>query len=109
MSLPPEWALQDPKDYLTVLRTTIPQLVADAGVDSAQIVGIGIDFTSCTMLPTKVDGTPLCFMEVYRANPHSWVKLWKHHASQPQADQINKVAQQMGESWPRSLRGQSLL
>src|SRR5690606_5288902 len=53
----------------------------------------------CTMLPTKADGTPLSNLPEWRANPHAWVKLWKHHASQPQADKINEVARQRGESW----------
>lgn len=97
--LPPEWALQDPRDYLTVVRSTIPQVVAEAGIDPGQVVGIGIDFTACTMLPTTAEGTPLCFLEAYRDNPHSWVKLWKHHASQPQADQINETARRLAEPW----------
>ena len=97
--LPSEWALQDPQDYLTVLHQTIPAVIAGAEIDPADVVGIGIDFTACTMLPTMVDGTPLCFTDEFRGNPHSWVKLWKHHAAQPQADQINQAARLMGESW----------
>jgi L-ribulokinase len=27
------------------------------------------------------------------------VKLWKHHAAQPEADRINAVAQERGEAW----------
>ncbi len=33
--------------------------VQDAGVDAVDIIGVGIDFTACTMLPTTADGTPL--------------------------------------------------
>jgi L-ribulokinase len=97
--LPPEWALQDPMDYIAVLKQAVPKAVADSGVDPAEIVGIGIDFTACTMLPTKADGTPLCTLDAFRDQPHAWVKLWKHHASQPQADQINQTARRMGEAW----------
>ncbi|PJF27197.1 MAG: ribulokinase, partial [Phototrophicales bacterium] len=97
--LPPEWALQDPMDYIAVLQNAVPKAVAASGVDPSEIVGIGIDFTACTMLPTKADGTPLCTIDVFRDNPHAWVKLWKHHASQPQADQINQMARRMGEGW----------
>ena len=97
--LPPEWALQDPMDYIAVLQNAVPKAVAASGVDPAEIVGIGIDFTACTMLPTKADGTPLCTIDVFRDHPHAWVKLWKHHASQPQADQINQMARRMGEGW----------
>lgn len=97
--LPPDWALQDANDYLEVIRRTVRQAVSDAGVDPADVAGVGIDFTSCTMLPVKSDGTPLSFLPEYRANPHAWVKLWKHHAAQPQADRINAVAEQRGEPW----------
>jgi L-ribulokinase len=34
-----------------------------------------------------------------REKPHAWVKLWKHHAAQPEADRINETARAMGETW----------
>jgi L-ribulokinase len=97
--LPPDWALQDPLDYLEVFRQTIPAVLRESGVPAEEVVGIGIDFTACTMLPTTADGTPLCTLPQWRDNPHAWVKLWKHHASQPQADQINETARRMGQAW----------
>ena len=95
--LPLEWALQDPLDYLEVVKQTIPAVLKD--IDPAQVVGVGIDFTACTMLPTKADGTPLKSLDAWRDHPHAWVKLWKHHAAQPQADKINRVAEERGEAW----------
>jgi L-ribulokinase len=97
--LPPDWALQDPEDYLRTFKTTIPTVIRESGVDPADVIGVGIDFTACTMLPTKKDGTPLCLLEEFRANPHAWVKLWKHHAAQAEADRINETARNMGEPW----------
>jgi L-ribulokinase len=97
--LPPEWALQNPMDYLAVLQNAVPAVLRQSGISANEVVGIGIDFTACTMLPVKADGTPLCTIEMFRDNPHAWVKLWKHHASQPQADQINQTARRLGESW----------
>jgi L-ribulokinase len=97
--LPPEWALQDPMDYIAVLQNAVPAALKQAGIDPADVVGIGTDFTACTVVPTKRDGTPLSEIPGLRDNPHSWVKLWKHHASQPQADQINETARKMGEPW----------
>ena len=97
--LEPEWALQDPEDYIRTFQKTIPDVLAQAGIQPEDVIGIGIDFTACTMLPVKRDGTPLCMLPEYRRNPHSWVKLWKHHAAQPEADKINATARQMGESW----------
>ena len=97
--LEPDWALQDPEDYLRVFTTTIPAVLEQAGADPADVIGIGIDFTACTMLPTLADGTPLCLVPELRHEPHSWVKLWKHHAAQPEADQINETARAMGQEW----------
>ena len=97
--LPPDWALQDPQDYLDVLGVTIPAVLRASGVAAEQVKGVAIDFTACTMLPVRADGTPLCFLEEWRAEPHAWIKLWKHHAAQPQADRINAVAEARGETW----------
>ncbi|MGQ9908701.1 MAG: ribulokinase [Candidatus Flexifilum sp.] len=101
--LPPEWALQDPRDYLEVLRHVIPQVIRDSGVDPADIVGLGIDFTASSPLPTKADGTPLSYL--HPDEPHAYVKLWKHHAAQPQADRINAVAAERGERWLKRYGG----
>src|SRR5258708_29323577 len=97
--LPPDWALQDPNDYLEVLKNTVPAVLKASGIKADDIIGVAIDFTACTMLPTKRDGTPLSFLPEWRGNPHAWVKLWKHHASQPQADQINATARRMAQPW----------
>jgi L-ribulokinase len=97
--LEPDWALQDPEDYLRTLQQTVPAVLAEAGVGADEVIGIGIDFTSCTMLPTTADGTPLCLLDELRAEPHAWVKLWKHHAAQPEADRITAVAAARGEPW----------
>ncbi|MFJ5986557.1 ribulokinase [Lentzea sp. NPDC092896] len=97
--LPPEWALQVPADYLDVLRTAVPQAVEAAGISAAQVIGIGTDFTACTMVPVTADGTPLCELPEFAENPHAYVKLWRHHAAQPQADRINELARQRKEPW----------
>ena len=94
--LEPDWALQDPNDYLEVYKNAIPSILKESGVDPEDIIGIGIDFTACTMLPTKADGTPLCFLPEWRNHPNAWVKLWKHHAAQPEANKLNEVARSLG-------------
>ena len=98
-SLPPDWALQVPSDYVDVLRFAIPAAIAAAGVEPGDVVGVGTDFTACTVLPVTGDGTPLCELPEFADHPHAYVKLWKHHAAQPQADRINELARQRGESW----------
>jgi len=97
--LDPEWALQDPEDYLKALKVAVPAALKAGGVDPDDVIGIGIDFTSCTMLPTTADGTPLCMLPEFRRTPNAWVKLWKHHASQPEADRINEAARARQEPW----------
>jgi L-ribulokinase len=97
--LEPDWALQDPEDYLRTFQTTVPSVLSRSGIDPADVVGVGIDFTACTMLPTTADGVPLCTLPEYRRRPHAWVKLWKHHAAQPEADRINAVARERAEAW----------
>ncbi len=94
-----DFALQHPRDYLEVLENTIPAVIEKAGVSPEDIVGIGIDFTACTMLPVYADGTPLCFDERFKSDAHAYVKLWKHHASQEAATRINETAKAMGEEW----------
>ncbi|MBV9800260.1 MAG: ribulokinase [Solirubrobacterales bacterium] len=97
--LPPDWALQDPDDWVLVLEDGIPYVVAEAGIDPAQVVGIGIDFTSCTVLPVDSDGTPLCKFEHWRGRRHAWPKLWKHHSAQSVANRLTDVALERGEDF----------
>src|SRR3990170_3657040 len=97
--LQPDWGLQDPEDYIRTLKRTVPAVLQQTGVEPADVVGVGIDFTACTMLPTLSEGTPLCTLPEHRRNPHAWVKLWKHHAAQPEADKINATARRLGEPW----------
>ncbi|MBD5381741.1 ribulokinase [Clavibacter sepedonicus] len=97
--LPPEWALQVPSDYVDVLKQAVPAAIREAGIDPARVIGIGTDFTACTMVPTLADGTPLNEVEGYADRPHAYVKLWKHHAAQSHADRINALAEERGEKW----------
>ncbi len=97
--LPPDFALQNPQDYVAVLRETIPSLLRESRVNPDDIIGIGTDFTACTMLPVNKAGTPLCMLPEWRNNPYAWVKIWKHHAAQPEANALNKIARQRGETW----------
>lgn len=97
--LPPDWALQVPTDYVTSMVGAVRAAVFESGVAADQVVGIGTDFTACTVLPTTADGTPLCEIPEFAGRPHAYVKLWKHHAAQSHADRLNAVAHERGESW----------
>lgn len=97
--LPPDWALQVPADYIEVLKNAVPVAIAASGIDPALVIGVGTDFTASTPLPVIADGTPLNEISGYENRPHAYVKLWKHHAAQGQADRINELAAARGESW----------
>jgi L-ribulokinase len=97
--LPPDWALQNPADWMTGVERTIRKVIDDARVDAAAVVGIGVDFTSCTVLPTAADGTPLCQIGAFKGEPHAWPKLWKHHGAEPEAERVTQVAAERGERW----------
>ncbi|WP_343210257.1 ribulokinase [Anaerolentibacter hominis] len=97
--LEPDWALQDPKDYILVLEETIPAVLKQTGVKAEDVIGIAIDFTACTMLPVDQEGTPLCMKEGLEKVPHVWIKLWKHHAAQYEANKLNRIATERGEDF----------
>jgi L-ribulokinase len=97
--LPAQWALQEPADWLDVVRRAVPAAIAAAGIAPEQVIGIATDFTASTPLPVLADGTPLCRLPELADRPHAYPKLWKHHAAQAQADRINAVAAERGERW----------
>jgi len=100
-----DWALQNPKDYIEVLSHTIPEVLKKSGVSNEDVIGVGTDFTACTVMPVKADGTPLCFLPKYQNRPHAYVKLWKHHAAQDKANKLNEIAAARGESWLKNYGG----
>ncbi len=83
-----DWALQDPEDYMRALDKCIPAIVKQSGVNPEDIVGLGVDFTTCTVMPMSKEGIPLCQLSQYRDRPHAWPKLWKNHTAHHEAEQI---------------------
>lgn len=94
-----DWALEHPMDYLEVLFNTIPAVIKESGISGDDVIGIGTDFTACTIVACKKDGTPLCFLPEYKDEPHAYVKLWKHHAAQKYANKLNEIAEERNENW----------
>src|SRR5437870_10371278 len=80
-----DWALQDPRDYLTVLTDGIPKVLRECRATADSVAGIGVDFTGCTMLAALAGGTPLCTLPQYAHNSPHRVKPWEDHAGQPEA------------------------
>ncbi|MGP4062077.1 ribulokinase [Halobacillus sp. H74] len=100
-----EWALQHPNDYIEVLEQSIPAVIKTSGVNPENIIGLGIDFTACTMLPIDAKGLPLSYSEAWKNHPHGWVKLWKHHAAQDEANKLNAISEQRGEEFLKRYGG----
>lgn len=103
--LPLDWALQHPQDYLDVLFKTIPEVLQKSKVSPNDIIGLGVDFTACTILPAKKNGVPLCFLESFKDEPHAYCKLWKHHAAQDHANRLNDIAKARNEKWLNNYGG----
>jgi L-ribulokinase len=97
--LEPDAAHQHPADWLSCAATVCHEAVQQAGIAPAEVVGIGVAFTSCTMMPALHDGTPLCLVDGFTDDPQAWPKLWKHHAAKRETDHINALARQRGERW----------
>lgn len=100
-----DWHLQHPQDYLDVLHFTIRDVMHQANISNKQVIGVGVDFTSCTMLPILKDGTPLCFLNEFKSVPNAYVKLWKHHSAQPWADKMTETAIRRGEKFIKRYGG----
>jgi len=103
--LPADWALQHPADYLQVLENTLPQVIETAGVNKEDIIAMGVDFTSSTVLPVDANWRPLCLNKEFEHEKHAYVKLWKHHGAQPQADRMTEAAVKRNEPWLENYGG----
>lgn len=103
----PDCAFQDPQDYLDALTILLSGIWKKANVDPVDIIGIGINFTSCTLVSLDQNMDPMCFNPKYRKDPQSWVKLWKHHGAQTEADRINQIAKKRNEAFLHRYGGQS--
>ncbi|WP_295363557.1 ribulokinase [uncultured Pseudoramibacter sp.] len=97
--LPVDYALQHPQDYIESLSAVIPGVLENNGVSPDEVIGLGIDFTACTVLPIDKDGTPLCMTDKYKDDPMAYVQLWKHHGAQDYANRLTEIAEARGEKF----------
>ena len=94
-----DWALQDPNDYLEALRQAVPgssSTPPSTPRSSSASASTSPPARCCRPRPT---GRRSASLDAYRREPHAWVKLWKHHAAQPEADEINRVAAELAVPW----------
>ncbi|MDW4311877.1 ribulokinase [Staphylococcus saprophyticus] len=97
--LPQSYALQNANDYMEVIETGIPEILAKTNIDAKDIVGIGIDFTSSTVIFVDDQMEPMHNNPKFYNNPHAYVKLWKHHGAQAEADLLFNTAIEEKNRW----------
>ena len=95
-SLPAAWALQDAEDYILALKKTVWDVMVSSGVLKEDVIGLSIDFTSCTVVAADEQKRALSSLDRFRNRPHAYTKLWKHHGAQAQADEINALLTRKG-------------
>lgn len=101
----PNVARQNPQDYLdgmvTIIRGALEQAkAADSSFNADDVVGLGIDTTGSTLIPTDESGTPLAFSPEFSDNLNAHVWLWKDHTAHEEAATITSKAK---ESRPQYL------
>ncbi len=97
--LPQNFALQNANDYMEIIETGIPTIIEKANISVSEIVGIGIDFTSSTVIFVDEKMEPIHNRAGFQDNPHAYVKLWKHHGAQDEADLLFKTALEGKNRW----------
>ncbi|MBQ8813004.1 MAG: ribulokinase [Lachnospiraceae bacterium] len=97
--LPPNFALEHPHDFLNGLEFVIPAGMKAGDICSEQVIGIGVDITTATVLAVDENGTPLSDYPEFANRPEAWMKLWKHHGAIEMADRMLEVARERKESW----------
>ncbi len=95
--LPEKWAIADPQDYIDVINESVS--IVSAKVPAEDIVGIGLAFSSCCILPVKADGTPLSALPEFKNNPHAYIKVTRHRSAEKQANKIYDTAKAFKEPW----------
>ena len=96
--LPKNFYLQHPGDYWDVMVRLTRGFLRETGIDKNAVLAMGVDFTNCTVVPLGEDEKVLCQREELAGNPHSWVKLWKHHGAQDYAAEMEEYMK--GENIP---------
>ena len=95
-NLPEYYALEDPRDILESLQTAASQAVKISGIDPSLIVGIGIDTTSYSMVSCDSEGNSMLMNPKFANEPMAYIRLWKHHAAQDQANRIAELHEKTG-------------
>lgn len=99
LKIPHTYALQNSNDYLEIMEEGISYIVRESKIDPVNIVGIGIDFTSSTIIFTDENLNPVHNLKQFKNNPHAYVKLWKHHGAYKEAEKLYQTAIENNNKW----------
>src|SRR5258706_3574539 len=78
IALPPDYALQHPGDWLESAGRACKSAMKQAKAEAKSVAGVGVDFTSCTMLPALADGAPLGLLGRVWKISLCWAKVVEH-------------------------------
>mgnify|MGYP002720834504 FL=1 len=98
-TLPHNYFLQHAGDYNHVLENGVKHVLEESQVNKDEVVGIGVDFTSCTVVFLDENFKPLHMNEDLANHPHAYVKLWKHHGAQDEATQMVEANEKANQNW----------
>lgn len=94
-----QFALAVAEDYLEVLESTVIGAMQQADICPDAVVGLCVDATSYTLVPTDAEYRPLSLRAEFKNRPQSYIKLWKHHAAQSQTERSKAIAREMQMSF----------
>ncbi|MBX5319428.1 ribulokinase [Staphylococcus caprae] len=98
-AIPRNYFLQNADDYLHVLENGVKHVLEESKVNKNDVLGIGVDFTSCTIVFLDENFEPLHRQDSLKNNPHAYVKLWKHHGAQDEATQMIEASEKTSNQW----------
>ena len=76
----PAWAEQDANQWWSATTSAVREALAKSGRDADAVVGIALDATACTVIPSREDGTPI-----------DHALLWMDQRSVEEAEQISGI------------------
>ncbi len=97
--LPPASAIQLPEDYIKALQQSIEGVFEKSGIQKSDIIGMSVDFTSCSLMCVDKDYRPLCWQNRFKSSRNSYVKMWKQHTAVNEAKEITQKAGRLAERY----------
>jgi L-ribulokinase len=95
----PNLARQHPADYAEGFEECVRGVLGESGVDSADVIGIGVDTTGSTPLSLDAAHQALALDPKWWDNVDAYAWLWKDHTSHAESAEITATATKLGEPY----------